>query len=263
VPLDRGELLDRLDRLYPEALLERLTYLLEMPPSDRPAKTLPHAARCAAVLEWVESPAGVGLERLDEALRKLVKGPSPPDDQTIRREEGEATAPPEIIPPVIEDQPRRGPPGGLLNTLYRLEERLKLGKSWGWGTRVAFTILVVGIVLAALLGWVGCVVVLVLLADPPRDIGLPQSWVPFLLFLGVGFLALFWLVVAWRSTLFLLTRPHRWKTAAIDKLLTRLQEVYPEWVAGWGGIDVVRSQRGLAKVIERLEAKVREHLESL
>jgi hypothetical protein len=70
---DRRAILGLMDRVYPEAALDRLMFLLEMPIANQPARALTHADRCQGVLTWASSPAGPGLARLEAELRALVE----------------------------------------------------------------------------------------------------------------------------------------------------------------------------------------------
>jgi hypothetical protein len=71
-PGDRKEVVRLFKKLYPEAKLDTLIFLLELPIGAQPSQTLSHDQRCNAVLRWAVSPAGPGLPRLHEALRELV-----------------------------------------------------------------------------------------------------------------------------------------------------------------------------------------------
>jgi class 3 adenylate cyclase len=69
---NRPEIVRLFSKLYPPSKLDTLMFLLEMPLSVRPPHTLWHDERCNLVLQWAESPAGVGLPRLEAELRQLL-----------------------------------------------------------------------------------------------------------------------------------------------------------------------------------------------
>jgi class 3 adenylate cyclase len=74
---NRRAVVEMFGKLYPEDKLDTLTFLLEMPIGNQPARTLPHIERWNAVLRWVSSPAGPGLTRLEPELRYLLETESP------------------------------------------------------------------------------------------------------------------------------------------------------------------------------------------
>ena len=74
---DRTVIQGLFERLYPEDRLETLMFLLDMPVADRPSSNQTLSARRAQVRTWAESPAGSGLLRLEEELRRLVEKDRP------------------------------------------------------------------------------------------------------------------------------------------------------------------------------------------
>jgi len=70
--VDRHTLLELLKKLYPEAMLDKLMFLLEIPVDHQPSRNLNHAERCMQVVHWAVSPTGCGLERLQSELQYLI-----------------------------------------------------------------------------------------------------------------------------------------------------------------------------------------------
>jgi hypothetical protein len=71
-------ILELFHKLYPEALLEELIFLLEMPSDQQPARAIPYDQRRNQVLMWAASPAGPGRERLESELRYLLESKENP-----------------------------------------------------------------------------------------------------------------------------------------------------------------------------------------
>src|SRR5262249_50207359 len=79
---DRHAILEALGRLYPEDLLKKLMFLLNIPLDRRPAATLTHAESCTVVLTWCEAQPG-GLTRLESELSYLLPPSDPARRQTL------------------------------------------------------------------------------------------------------------------------------------------------------------------------------------
>jgi class 3 adenylate cyclase len=68
----RRDIVQLLDRLYPEEKLEQLVFLLEMPLDMQPSRNLPLSTRRTEILRWAASPGGAGIGALEAELRFLL-----------------------------------------------------------------------------------------------------------------------------------------------------------------------------------------------
>ena len=88
---DRAELFQTISEL-PLPQFEKLVFALEVPRGNMPKASATPGGRTAHLLEWVESPMGTGLSKLQEVLDRVLgkepEPPAPPPDSSFTEDLG-------------------------------------------------------------------------------------------------------------------------------------------------------------------------------